>query len=540
MITLRACLWGGCAWSAGSASLAAQVQQAQIVLEITGHGAAQEQFGRGGVVNLRDADGDGVGDFAVAGWASSTGPAHVAAYSGAHGSLLWDVTQPPGLGGEFASRITGGGDVDGDGVHDVLVYCPGSSVAVLSGADGALLRVHYTAGLGLGMQAPGPIFGDADGDGFDDYLLADNIGASWTGQASVVSGRTGGVLYLVPGMAAFADYWAQAIGDVDGDRLDDFVVSQLPPTGFMNSITTCYSGATGAVVWSNALGGGVYCRGPRCAGEDLDGDGIGDLITSNAVTQDGAIQAWSGATGGLIWQRLGMNNEGLGKSLGIVDDWDGDGRSEIMARASWPERWKAMSGQDGGDLVDTPIPYLTLTYGIDCLPLEDLDGDGAREILSRGIRQNPFWLPPASGSVFVTKHATGSLSHRREIGRACLSSNGHLPRCVMWRDPSLGTTAEFLLRGALPGAWPVFGLGGPALGSPLVTWDNGCNLLIDPLWLAVAAPTNATGISGVAMPVPAAPWLSGLELAVQWFVLDYAANPTGLVASTAVELRLGS
>jgi len=110
----------------------------------------------------------------------------------------------------FGTSVAGAGDVDGDGVDDLVVGAPQSFlgpgyVRVFSGANGALIREHNGA-------APIDLFGwsvsgagDVDGDGRADYVVgspfADAGGNFNTGRVRVFSGASGALLLNTSGTA---------------------------------------------------------------------------------------------------------------------------------------------------------------------------------------------------------------------------------------------------------------------------------------------------------------------------------------------------
>lgn len=149
------------------------------VREITVEGGVA--FGRSFVAGLGDVDGDGVpdiytGDYAHDGNGQQSGHAWV--WSGRTGALVWDVAGDA----RYAGLGTGGpaGDVDGDGVVDLVLGSYLSSaagvlagqVSVYSGRDGAVLRTITSKrdGENFGFDATG--LGDVDGDGVVDLLVS--------------------------------------------------------------------------------------------------------------------------------------------------------------------------------------------------------------------------------------------------------------------------------------------------------------------------------------------------------------------------------
>jgi len=132
------------------------------------------------VAGLGDTNGDGVPDFAFGAPQSSgggfgSGEAHVYSGAGSH-TELWSVVGEP-----FSSlghAIAAAGDVDGDGLGDLIAGAPFSDAAgfdrgradVYSGLDGSTLATQfgYANDDEMGRTVAG--VGDVNGDGFDDYV----------------------------------------------------------------------------------------------------------------------------------------------------------------------------------------------------------------------------------------------------------------------------------------------------------------------------------------------------------------------------------
>ncbi|MGH8567369.1 MAG: FG-GAP-like repeat-containing protein, partial [Gammaproteobacteria bacterium] len=150
-------------------------------------------------------------------------------FSGVDGSVLRTLVNPQG--GSFRGPVAGIGDVNSDGVPDFLVGAPIQIVAgivtgrafVFNGADASLLRLLDNpnpsgfAGFGSALSAAG----DVNGDGVPDLL----VGAAGQGRAFVFNGADASLLLTLTADSSggFGEVVA-GIGDVDGDGAPDFLV----------------------------------------------------------------------------------------------------------------------------------------------------------------------------------------------------------------------------------------------------------------------------------------------------------------------------
>ena len=144
---------------------------------------------------LGDTDGDGVPDIYASDWSNtakgrSTGRVYV--HSGANGRRLLTLTGET-AGEGFGTTKAVAGDVDHDGHADLIVgswqyagaALSGGRAVLYSGKDGSVLKTFTckTPGDTFGFDAVG--IGDVDGDGIDDLLIT----SGWSSVHGFQSGR---------------------------------------------------------------------------------------------------------------------------------------------------------------------------------------------------------------------------------------------------------------------------------------------------------------------------------------------------------------
>jgi hypothetical protein len=171
---------------------------------------------------IGDIDGDGGTDFAVSYQDQSSKIDIVEVHSGATAALLYTISGST-VGEKFGVSLGSCGDVDGDGIREILIGAPGrwsnnmptGAVFVCSGASGSVL---YELDGDTGSQQFGvemDAFDDVDGDGVSDFVVAsDGTG----GRVQIFSAATGRELDRVSSMGANR---VRDVGDLDGDGHDD-------------------------------------------------------------------------------------------------------------------------------------------------------------------------------------------------------------------------------------------------------------------------------------------------------------------------------
>ena len=363
----------------------------------------------------------------------------------------------------LASSLAGGGDVDGDGLDDLLM-CAGSNSEGGGNSGQAYLFLGVAGGWGGALEVsmadasfwgvPGETLGtdvdvapDMNGDGYDDMVLSAYTGPNGdaSGKVYLVLGAAAGWAMDQPIDVADASFVGQELydragcsvagaGDVDGDGFGDLLIGAYGALGDSGAVYLVRGGAAGwasdvpvedaDVTFAGEIAGDSAGTSVAGAG-DVDGDGLDDILVG-AKGWDGNVgKAYlvMGREGGWAAQTalstaeasfLGETTDDYaGRAVAGAGDVDGDGFDDILIGANDDPAGNAgivylVAGRASGWVQDAPLANADASFlgtdpgdglGRSLSGAGDLDGDGLDDFLIGAPLSNASL--PGAGSVFV-------------------------------------------------------------------------------------------------------------------------------------------
>ena len=363
-------------------------------------GNAGERFGWS-VAAVGDVDGDGVPDATVGAPQAAAGSGRVAVLSGSDGSEMLAIAgrRPR----ERLGSAVSGGDVDGDGIPEVLAGLPGRAgepgvVRVFEAATGAPVVELRGRQPGDGFGVAAAVLADADGDGFGDLAVGVpevRSGAVRTGSlrvdhtapfSSVVQTKV--VREATQVRAEFGDRM-RVVGDVSGDGVPDYLVGAPFDAGQFGT-AWLYSGADHSLLRRHLGPSFDSLFGTRVGPVgDLDGDGRADYAVggwhhATTVAKAGMAAIYSGIDGSLLFTYVGQEFDAhMGSCFGVLGDIDGDGTDDFFVGeykvANGTGLVHVHSGATGGELYRVSGGEQGEWFGVSGAGLPDVDGDGVRD-----------------------------------------------------------------------------------------------------------------------------------------------------------------
>jgi Ca2+-binding RTX toxin-like protein len=363
------------------------------------------------------------------------------------------ATRFEGFAGAVGSAVAGLGDVDGDGLDDLMIGAPGASSGdgkawlvwgreggygltwLLKDSNATGLPGTFAGGAGAGSAVAG--VGDVDGDGHADFAVGQpglNSGAGGVSLGrggardtvgSITDGTSNTVLVGSGGFGTLGNVVAGA-GDLNGDGFADFAIAEPSGTGRVSIVFGTDAGWPATESLSDAAsvrlvtGSFLAFAGSALAGGgDMNADGFDDLVIGAPGMSSSQGAAWirfGAATwtpgdqllGGAGYTRLDGTAVGdqFGSAAAMIGDINGDGFADAVIGA------KGMNGGAGaifivlgrasfGATTALTAPGIIRIDGVEAganaggalAAAGDVNGDGYDDVLiGRGAGGGDAWL----------------------------------------------------------------------------------------------------------------------------------------------------
>ena len=318
-------------------------------------------------VAVRDFNGDGIPDLAVANYGNGT----VTILLGTGNGMF--TSAPNGtvtVGAEPTSVAVG--DFNGDGVADLAVtnYGSGTVTILLGAGNGTFAPVSNSSVVGSGPNSV--VVGDFNGDGIADLAVANTSGNGLT----ILLGNGNGTFTPASGSPVPAGNGPVSVaeGDFNGDGIVDLAAANAGD----GTVTILLGNGDGT--FTPAANNPVSVGSEPSSVEvgDFNGDGIADLAVTNYGGESLTILLGSG-NGTFSSAANSPVTVGSGPSSVVLGDFNGDGIPDLAVANYGANTVTVLLGNGNGTFTATPSNWPT-GGGPGFLAAGDFNGDGLQDL----------------------------------------------------------------------------------------------------------------------------------------------------------------
>jgi hypothetical protein len=308
-------------------------------------------------------------------------------------------------------RATLSHDVTRNGAPDLVSYGAGGPVSMLPAAAPSPVGAGIRIGTAWGGLRNISISPDLSSDGHPDVLAQDPAKGTLRVYEGTGTGRFAGT--IVGGNGWNGINRIIPAGDRDGDGRNDFYGTT--PAGQL----ILYSGdGHGWILRKTVVGVGWQDMSSIVPVNDLDGDGVKDVYAVRR--SDGALFSFSGRPNGALTNKVQRGSGWGGFTAVIGGDLDGDGRPDLVARAS-DGTMRTYYGTGGAGLGRNQRwgsswgPLTNLSTGA------DFNGDGTPDVLA---------VNPTTGGTLMMYPGSGQRDYSAQPVAQGLPADTDLVRVV--------------------------------------------------------------------------------------------------------------
>ena len=339
------------------------------------------------------------------------------------------IPKPPAVGQAASvytltiNGISGSGSlglnlVDDNSIRDAF----GNALVQANGAISFATQQTFGAGNNPGSAA----VADVNGDGKLDLVVPNFSSASNSGAVSVLLGNGNGTFQSLKTFASGIETTSVAVADLNGDGLPDLVASNATsntPDG-RGTVSVLLGNGNGTFQPQQIFTTDSNCWSVVVA--DVNGDGIPDLVTANNFNGDVSVLLGNG--GGTFQPEQTFAAAGDGNSV-AVSDVNGDGHLDLVIANRGANNVSVLLGNGNGTFQNQRTSA-TGRYP-NSVAIADLNGDGQRDLVIANQGYNTVSMLLGNGNgTFQGQQTFATGRYPNSVAVSDLNGDGNLDLAV--------------------------------------------------------------------------------------------------------------